>query len=272
MAEVSKSGYYYWQKNKGNKIKKDEKSKEMIETIFKSKKEKAGIRTIKMILQKDFKIEMNLKKIARIKTEYDLNTKIRRKNKYNIFTKKQLEILTSPNILNGKFAVKRADEVYSTDISYIFYGKNKNKKAYLSATKDLATKEIVCHEVCQTLSLETGYSAIFDMLSNFNEEKRKNLMIHSDQGFHYTNRIYVNKLKEFGVTQSMSRKGNCLDNAVIESFFGHAKDEIEPGSCEEFEEVKEIIDNYVHFYNNKRYQWGLSRMSPSEYRQYLLKT
>ena len=95
-------------------------------------------------------------------------------------------------------------------------------------------------------------------------------MIHSDQGFYYTNRVYVNKLKEFGVTQSMSRRGNCLDNAVIESFFGHTKDEVELKSCKVFEEVKKMIDNYVYFYNNGRYQWGLDGMTPVEYRKYLL--
>jgi len=78
-------------------------------------------------------------------------------------------------------------------------------------------------------------------------------------------------LKEFGVIQSMSRRGNCLDNSPIESFFGHMKDEIDLKSCKTFKEVKNIVENYIHYYNNKRYQWGLNKMTPILYRRHLLK-
>ena len=269
IANVSASGYYYWQKNKGNKAKNDEKSRELIEDIFNLKKKKAGIRTIKMILENKHRVVMNLKKIARIKKEYDLETKVRKKNKYNIFAKKQLESRTSSNLLERKFNQKTPDEVYSTDISYLFY--SNGRKAYLSATKDLATKEIVCFSVNNNIGLEIVHLGMDGLLSSLEEGKRQNLIIHSDQGFHYTHPIYVNKLKEFGVIQSMSRKGNCLDNAPIESFFGHMKDEVELKTCKTFEEVKNMIESYINYYNNERYQWGLNKMTPAQYRRHLLK-
>lgn len=115
------------------------------------------------------------------------------------------------------------------------------------------------------------HSAIYKKLDNLKEEKRKNLIIHSDQGFHYTSTFYANKLKKFKVTQSMSRRGNCLDNSPIESFFGHMKDEVELKTCKTFEEVKNMIEDYINYYNNERYQWGLNKMTPTQYRCHLLK-
>lgn len=223
-----------------------------------------------MVLQNKYKIIMNLKKIARIKKQYGMETRIRRRSKYSIFLKKSQENLVSPNILNREFNPRIPDKVYSTDISYINYGDN--RKAYLSATKDLATKEIVSFGLNSSMELEIVHKGIYELLNSLSEEKRKNLIIHSDQGTHYTNKDYVEKLKEFKVTQSMSRKGSCLDNAPIESFFGHMKDELDLQFCETFDEAKQMIANYVDYYNNERYQWNLNRMSPTQYRQHLLET
>ena len=96
-------------------------------------------------------------------------------------------------------------------------------------------------------------------------------IIHSDQGAHYTCLRFIDLLKDKNLRQSMSRKGNCWDNAPQESFFGHMKDEIKDKlkSAETFEDVKFIIDDYMHYYNNDRYQWQLAKLSPNEYYQYI---
>lgn len=98
----------------------------------------------------------------------------------------------------------------------------------------------------------------------------ENIMIHSDQGFHYTNPLYIKQIKELGMVQSMSRKGNCIDNAPIESFFGHLKDEIDYKSCKTFEQLHSLIEEYMGYYNNERQQWELKKMTPVEYRNHLL--
>lgn len=237
--------------------------------MFNNKHRKAGIRTIKMIIAKKHNIVMNLKKIARIKNDYNLKTTIRKKNKYNIFAHRQFENRIAPNILERDFNQTIPDKVYSTDISYLFY--NKGQKAYLSATKDLATKEIVSYSVNRGLEIEIGYNSIETRLKTLKQEQLKDLIIHSDQGVHYTNQQYINKLKSFGVIQSMSRRGNCLDNSPIESFFGHLKDEVNLKNCKTFEEVKNVIENYINYYNNERYQWKLDKMTPIQYRCHLLK-
>ena len=220
-----------------------------------------------MILRNKYHMIVNLKRIARIKKQYGLLTKIRKKNPYNIMFNKGLEHRTAPNILRQQFRINEPDKVYSTDISYLIY--KGGKKAYLSATKDLATREIVAFNVSSDLSLQTAFSGLEKTLK---DKDCNNLIIHSDQGFHYTHHLYINKFKEFGVIQSMSRKGNCLDNAPIESFFGNLKDDLDIKYCQTFDEVKSLVENYIYYYNNERYQWSLNKMTPTQRRCHLLNT
>lgn len=265
ISHISRSSCYYTLKHRDDKVQKDASDLGLIQDIFDKKHKKAGIRTIAMILQNKYGITMNLKKIARIKKQYGLVTKIRKKNPYNVIFKKGLEHRTAPNLLQRQFDVNVPDRVYSTDISYLIY--KGGQRAYLSATKDLATKEIVAFNVSRDLSMQT---ALIGLEETLKQKDCSKLMIHSDQGTHYTHPLYVNKLRELGVTQSMSRKGNCLDNAPIESFFGHLKDDVDIKSCQTFEEVKSKVENYIYYYNNERYQWGLNKMTPAECRCHLL--
>ena len=101
-------------------------------------------------------------------------------------------------------------------------------------------------------------------------EPYQNAMIHSDQGFHYTNPEYIKKVKALEMIQSMSRKGNCIDNAPIESFFGHLKDDIDYKGCKTFEELYQLVENYIRYYNYERAQWNKNKMTPVEYRDHLL--
>lgn len=98
----------------------------------------------------------------------------------------------------------------------------------------------------------------------------KNTIVHSDQGCHYTSTEYKKMLKELNVHQSMSRKGNCWDNAPQESFYGHMKNEIDLKSCQTYEEVSLLVDDYMNYYNQDRYQWNLKKMTPEQYRNHLL--
>ncbi len=95
-------------------------------------------------------------------------------------------------------------------------------------------------------------------------------IIHSDQGFHYTNPLYIKAVKDLKMTQSMSSKGKCIDNAPIESFFGHMKDELDYRSCQTYTELRLKISEYMRYYNHERKQWGRNKMTPVEYKNYLL--
>lgn len=255
-------------KAKENQIIKDKTDLELIKKIFDKKDQKAGWRTIQMILENEYGKNMNHKKIRRIKNEYGLITKIRRKNPYKAIAKKTQEHSTCPNILNRKFDVTMPHKVYSTDITYLFYGKG--QKAYLSAVKDLSTKEIVAHCLSKHIDMQLVFNTLTKAIEITPISCLELLMLHSDQGFHYTHPAFRQKLKDLRITQSMSRKGNCLDNAPIESFFGHFKDELDYSTCDTFEALEKKVNEYIYDYNHNRYQWNLKKMTPVQYRDHLL--
>lgn len=214
---------------------------------------------------------MNHKKIIRIKRKYRLFTKIRKINPYRAIMKKTQEHRTFENLLNRNFQQTVPYKVFCTDITYLPFN---NRLAYLSVIKDIATGEIVGWNLSNNLTMPI----VFDTIKNMENNKSlpissfKDIMMHSDQGFHYTHPAYIKKIGDLNMVQSMSRKGNCIDNAPIESFFGHLKDDIDYRSSKTFEELKQIIEGYIDYYNHGRYQWDLKKMTPACYRNHLLAT
>ena len=229
--------------------------------MFEAGKSKYGWRQIRMNLERKKKIIMNHKKIIRIMHKYNLVAKIRRRNPYKAIMKKTAEHRTFENKLDRNFLQLIPCRVFCTDITYLFYN---NCVGYLSVVKDIATGEIVAWHASQHITMEL-------VLGTINQMKQyKDALIHSDQGFHYTNPEYIKEVKESGMTQSMSRKGNCIDNAPMESFFGHLKDDVDYKNCKTFEELRLLIENYIQYYNHDRAQWDLNKMTPVEYRDHLL--
>ena len=147
--------------------------------------------------------------------------------------------------------------------------KYSHKKAYMAAVKDLGTKEIVGFNVSNRIDLDLNNIAMDNALKNLSLDKRENLIIHSDQGFHYTHVSFRKKLNEQGISQSMSRKGNCIDNAPIESFFGLIKDHLELKECKNIKDVKKEVTKKISYYNQERPQLGLKKMPPNKYRRHL---
>jgi transposase InsO family protein len=113
-------------------------------------------------------------------------------------------------------------------------------------------------------------SFVLETIKNVNSRKLKNSMIHSDQWVHYTNPIYQKLLKDLWITQSMSRRWNCIDNAPTESFFWHFKDEIDLTKIKTFKELDKMIKKHIFYYNYKRPQWNKKKMTPVQYRNHLL--
>ena len=235
--------------------------------MFEGKKKKIGFRQVKMRLKDDKGIIMNHKKIIRIMRKYGLVCKIRQRNPYKAIMKKTQEHRTFENLLNREFKQKSPYKFFSTDISYFFY---KGGLAYLSVIKDVASKEVVAWEISRHIDMRLVLNTVEYMKKNENIKLFKNILIHSDQGFHYTNPTYIKIIKDLEMTQSMSRKGNCIDNAPIESFFGHMKDDINYKDCRSFKELRDLISDYMYNYNNTRSQWELKKMTPVKYRNHLL--
>lgn len=210
-------------------------------------------------------ITMNHKKISRIMKKYHLQTKVRKKNPYRMIMKRSPGHKIFMDKLKRHFSQMIPYTVFCTDITYLPYD---HRFAYLSVTKDIASGEIVGWYLSAHLGMEIVLHTIENMKKNI--PKSRDIMIHSDQGGHYSNPSYVAEIKKLHMVQSMSRKGNCIDNAPIESFFGHMKDEIEYKECTTFDQVLLRISTYMRYYNNQRPQWNLKRMTPVAYRDHLL--
>jgi transposase InsO family protein len=168
----------------------------------------------------------------------------------------------APNLLNRNFIPITKRTHFSTDVTELPY--QGGRKAYLSAMKDLATNEIVHFNILQRPTGDLVITNLEQVFEKYSSAIRDRMIIHSDQGVHYTSKAFRAKLVQLGINQSMSRRGNCLDNSPIESFFGHLKDEVDFRSCKNFTEVKNKIENYMNYYNNERPQWGLKQKTPAE--------
>ena len=168
----------------------------------------------------------------------------------------------APNVVGRNFKACDNNKKWVTDITEF---KVKGRKLYLSPILDLYSNYIVSYK----LSTSPTVKFVSDMLEDAfkNNDIDNNLIIHSDQGFHYQSKVYVSKLKERNIVQSMSRKGNCLDNSVIENFFGILKREMYNG--EKFESVENLkleIDKYIEYYNNERISCKWKGKTPHEVR------
>ena len=270
IGEVSRSGYYKWLKDSDNPG-KDILDYEIIKEIFDAGKKKLGWRSIKMKLKNEKEIIMNHKKIIRIMKKYYLFVKIRIRNPYKNMAKKNQEHRTCDNKLNREFKQEVPLKVFCTDITYLFFNRY---LAYLSVIKDICSGEVVAWKLSNNLSMDVVMGTIENLKNNSRLplESLANIMIHSDQGFHYTSPEYIKEIKSLNMIQSMSRKGNCIDNAPMESFFGHFKDDVDYRDCKTFSELSLMVEEYIEYYNNARYQWDLKKMTPVQYRNHLLQT
>jgi transposase InsO family protein len=271
LAGVSRSGYYRWlrsEKTRCDREEADEKDDQLIKEIYDAKKGRAGALTIKMELENRKSVVMNHKRIRRIMRKYNLVAKVRRANPYKKMAQATHEHKIRPKLLKRNFDQGEPQKVFLTDITYLFYGNG--KKAYLSCVKDGATREILAYHLSESLHMELVYRTLDKLAEQLDHSFHPEAILHSDQGVHYTNPAYQKRIIELGLTPSMSRKGNCWDNAPIESFFGHMKDELDYSDCMCFDELVELVSDYIYDYNCHRYQWTLKKMTPNEYRSHFL--
>ena len=273
VAGVSRSGYYrYFSlgniKTIETRNQNDEILRNNILKAYEFKGRKKGARQIKMTLQSQFNINYNLKRIRRIMKKYCICCPIRKPNPYKRMMKATREHSVLTNFLNREFKQNVPAKVLLTDITYLFYGDG--KKAYLSTIKDGSTNEILAHNLSENLSLDIAIDTIHKLMKNTDITLSKDAFIHSDQGVHYTSPKFQKLVKDYNLGQSMSRRGNCWDNAPQESFFGHFKDEAHIKSCKSLDELNYEIDDYMNYYNIYRSQWGLKKMTPVQYRNHRL--
>lgn len=273
IAKVSRSGYYNWIKSENNRIKKEEQDRkdfEIILEVYKYRGYDKGARGIYMrLLHLNPPVIMNVKKIRRLMKKYNLKCPIRKANPYRRMMKATKEHSTCENKVNRQFKTGIPYNILLTDITYLFYGNN--KRCYLSTIKDAETNEILAYYLSENITLEMSLETVKRLKKNKHIILNEKVKIHSNQGAHYTSPTFHKLLEKYNIEQSMSRRGNCWDNAPQESFFGHMKDELHLDNCLTFKDVKYEIKEYIDYYNNYRYQWNLKKMTPVMYRNHLLK-
>ena len=232
--------------------------RESIKQIFHENKGRYGYRRIKDELEKS-NLNINHKTIQRLMKELGLVCRVRMK-KYKSYRGEVGKV--APNLLNRDFEAEKPNEKWVTDITeFSLFG----QKLYLSPILDLYNREIISYSLME----RPVYGQVQEMLEKAFDKNPdlKGLVFHSDQGWQYQMKNYQAKLKEKGILQSMSRKGNCLDNAVMENFFGLLKSELL--YLQDFQSVdhfkQELVD-YIEWYNTKRIKRKLKGLSPVEYR------
>ena len=256
-SNMARSSFYYYQKR--DKIPDKYKViKELIRSIYHKHKGRYGYRRITDELNNKG-IIINHKTVLRLMKLLELKSVIRLK-KYKSYKGNQGRV--APNILERNFKASAPNQKWATDITEFNVS---GKKLYLSPIIDLFNQEIISYELTE----RPVFNQVVIMLKKAFKKipSNTNLVLHSDQGWQYQMKQYQYLLKQKGITQSMSRKGNCLDNAIIENFFGTLKSELfYIMKFKNINHLKNEIKQYIYYYNNERIKSNLNKMSPINYR------
>ena len=270
IARVSRSGYYRWLGAKESRAEREQNDNEDFQLILEAYQYRGynkRARSIYMrLLHQDPPVVMNIKKIRRLMEKYGLFCPIRRANPYRRMAKALRTSNVATNLLNRQFTELGPRMVLLTDITYIPYN---GIFCYLSTILDAYTRQILSHVISESLEVDFVLETINILIQDHGISLQSEALVHSDQGFHYTSYKFIQLIKDSELRQSMSRRGNCWDNAPQESFFGHMKNEINIVGCTTFTQVKAIIDDWVDYYNDERYQWQLAKLSLNEYYRYI---
>ena len=220
------------------------------------------------LLHLDPPIVMNIKKIRRLMCKYNLVCPIRKSNPYRLLSKNLKTGRVADNLLNRHFEDYGPRMVLLTDITYLPYN---GTFAYLSTILDAFTKQILSYVLSPSLAVDFVLETVSQLMRDHGLSLHAKTIIHSDQGCHYTSCRFIEIVRDKKLRQSMSRRGNCWDNAPQESFFGHMKDHIKEKlkNAAEYFEVKAIIDDYMDYYNDKRSQWRLAKLTPNEFYKFV---
>ena len=255
--EVSRSGYYAYVKRQDRPC----NEKDLAALIQRCQQESHGTygyRRVGIWLERR-DIRKNHKAILRIMNKYGLLAQIRRRRKYRQMGE---QLHRYPNIFNRDFAASRPNQKWVTDISQI---QTSQGCLYLSMIRDLFDNSIVSYQTGTEQSINLVLRTV--QQAKEKEAATAELQLHSDQGFQYTSQAYFTLIQKYGITPSMSRRGNCYDNAPAENFFSILKTEcIRRHKLKTLEQARLIIDNYIFFYNHERIQLK-TKLTPLEKRR-----
>lgn len=271
---MSKSGYYKWIQSKDIRDiqeLRDRADFEQVLEAFRYRGYKKGARSIHMRLLRTGR-RMNVKKIRRLMHKYGLVCPIRKNNPYRQMMQALRTNAVADNLVKREFRLYGPRKILLTDITYIPYNR---EFCYLSVIKDAFTQQVLSYVLSPSLEIDFVLHTV-DLLFEKHGHTLKpgedgtKVLIHSDQGSHYTSVKFRELIDRISLRQSMSRRGNCWDNAPQESFFGHMKDELElkHRNWTSFSQVQADIDDWIDYYNTERCQWSLLKLTPDEFYTY----
>lgn len=261
IAHLARATYYYHLKQ-AEKPDKYEETKKRIRAIYEAHKGRIGHRRIALALQVEQR-KVNQKTVLKLMRQLGLFCRVRMK-RYHSYRGEVGKV--APDLLGRNFEADHPNQKWVTDVTeFSLFG----QKLYLSAIIDLYSRDIVSYSLCE----HPRFSLVMDMLEEALRELPfgTNLILHSDQGWQYQHKSYQRMLAEKGIRQSMSRKGNCLDNAVIESFFAVLKSELlYLQGFDSMDQFKNELIAYLDYYNNRRIKVKLKGLPPALHRQQAL--
>lgn len=241
---------------------------EMIQDIF--NKHQKGYRYITFELKRRYGLVINRVTTHRYMRILDLKSPIRKRRFECTTLREQHEKARTvkPNVLARKFVASRPHEKLVTDVTYIYHQKG---RMYLSVIKDLYDNSIIAHSISRWNDNNLVFNTI-NQVFNKNWDTSKSCILHSDQGFQYTNKVYISTLESYGVAVSHSRKANVYDNACCENFFSYLKSEcLERKIPIDENDLIKVVNEYIKWYNTNRPQEKLKGMTPEEFRLSYLK-
>ncbi|QGG52913.1 IS3 family transposase [Lysinibacillus pakistanensis] len=257
----TKEKYVLLSPSKWTKPDKYQEIKERIQTLFHHHKGRYGYRRIYLALRNEG-FFINHKTVQRLMQELGLKGTVRPK-KYRSY--KGTVGYVAENLIQRDFEATEPNQKWVTDVTEF---KMNGQKIYISAVLDLFSREIVGYEVSKSPNFELVQQSFKKAFTYTKLLEKNDLIIHSDQGWLYQIPRFQELLATYEIKQSMSRKGNCLDNAVIESFFGIMKSEfLYTTTFKNYEEFKKALADYIYYYNHERIKIKLNGKSPVEFRK-----
>ena len=221
-----------------------------------------GYRRIQIWIRREYGIKINHKAVLRLMRKLNIRSVARKRNPYKLSNNRYGSIHTYPNLLRQNFKSNGPNQKWSTDITYI---PTQQGFVYLAIIKDFFDGMILGHTLSRINSIQMVLQAVRIAASDL--PSQANLIIQSDQGSQYQSPAYQKLTSQLGITPSMSRRGNCLDNAPTESFFSHLKEEwLRHIKIKDFQDAVQIVDDYIHFYNHDRIQLK-TKLTPLEFRR-----
>lgn len=261
-AGLARSTYFYHQRRL-TAVDKHAELRQAIGEIFERANRRYGYRRVHAHLRRQGWV-VNHKLVYKLMDELGLKVKVRVKKTYNSYKATVSHI--AKNVLDRQFTPDKPNMAWVSDVTEFRVA---GRKVYLSPIMDLHDRSIISHRISTSPTTTFTAESLRDAIEQ--QSPGRGLLVHTDQGFQYQHSSWRDLIESIGGVQSMSRKGNCYDNAVMENFFGHVKTEMYHGeSFANLEQFYQAIDDYIHWYNNDRIQQRLKGLTPMEYRSQAL--